>query len=110
MKKLLLGLMVGATAMVGSAHASYTECTVQKDTATVNRPGGHSMPRWTPLKKGDTVAIMDTYPLSARESGVVKPIQHYDWIFIFHREHTASEYGWVPANVLVNCQPMEGTP
>jgi len=63
MRTLLLGLMLGAAAMAVATplYASYTECTVQKDTVTVNRPGGdYGDPRWTPLEKGEKVAIRIT--------------------------------------------------
>jgi hypothetical protein len=94
MKKLLLV----AAAVVGfatPASAFYTECTVLKDIAIVNRPGGHSMPRWSPLEKGDKIAIMDTYQ---------------QWVFVLHWVDTQQEYGWLPRNVLANCQRQEGTP
>jgi hypothetical protein len=84
-----------------------------KNTQTVNRPNGNTVPRCCRLKKGDLVAIWDTYPLSVRDSGVVKPIHNYDWIFISHWSDSKpvfEQYGWVPANGLVNCQAMEGTP
>jgi hypothetical protein len=76
----------------------------------VNRPNGNTVPRCCLLQKGDKVAIWDTYPLSARESGVLKPIKSYDWIFISHTTSVSEEWGWIPANVLGNCQAMEGTP
>jgi hypothetical protein len=102
--------MLGAAVLAWAtpSHASYTECTVQKDTVTVNRPGGdYGDPRWTPLEKGEKVAIRSVYNSKTKKEGS-KP---YDWVFITHWNSSKDQqWGWVPANVLSNCQPMEETP
>jgi hypothetical protein len=94
MKRLLLAAAAVA-AFATPSYASYTECAVQKDTDMVNRPGGSTDPRWSPLEKGNKVAIRDTYR---------------DWVFVVHFVDDRSEYGWVPRDALVKCQPREGTP
>ena len=94
MKKLLLAT-AAVVASSAPSYASYTECTVRKDTDLVNRPGGLTEPRWSPLEKGGKVAIRDTYR---------------DWVFVVHFVDDRGEYGWVPRNALVTCQAKDGTP
>jgi hypothetical protein len=92
MKKLLAAAVVVAFAT--PSHAIYTECTVTKDTETMNRPGGRHEPRWPNLKKGGSIAIRDIFQ---------------DWVFVTYFTDQY-EYGWVPRNALINCQSREGTP
>jgi hypothetical protein len=76
MRKLLLGA-IAAMAIATPSHAFYTECIVQKDTVTMNRPGGdYGDPRWTPLEKGEKVAIRSVYNSKTKKEGS-KP---YDWV------------------------------
>jgi hypothetical protein len=93
MNRLLLAAGV-VMAFATSSHAAHTACTVKQDTATLNRPGGNQEPRWPRLQKGEEIAIRDIFQ---------------DWAFItfFIDDY---EYGWVPRNVLINCQLKEGTP
>jgi hypothetical protein len=91
MKKLLLSVAI-VVAFAPPSHAIYTECTVKKDTMTLNRPGGNHEPRWSNLEEGETVAIRDVFQ---------------NWVFV---TYSGDEYGWVPRNALINCQKMEGTP
>jgi hypothetical protein len=99
MTRITIVALALAAAVVASAtpsHAVYTECIVQKDTAAVSRPGGRTMPRWTPLERGEKVATMDVYR---------------DWVFVLHFVNDdREEYGWVPRSVLRGCQAKEGTP
>jgi hypothetical protein len=94
MKKLLLAT-AAVVAFTTPSYAFYTECTVQKDTDRVNRPGGGTEPRWASLEKGEKVAIRDTYR---------------DWVFVTYFVDDRYEYGWVPRNSLGNCQAKDGTP
>ena len=94
MRKLLLAT-AAVVAFATASHASYTECIVQKDTDLVTRPGGPPEPRWSPLEKGEKVAIRDTYR---------------DWVFVVHFVDDRGDYGWLPRNTLINCQAKEGTP
>jgi hypothetical protein len=106
MKRLFFGLLI-STALVCPANAIYTQCTVQKDMQAVSRPGGETEPRWPSLEKGEKVAIRSTYNSKTNESATFKS---YDWVFIIHYVDHAQWFGWIPANVLVNCQSQEGTP
>lgn len=96
MKKVLL-TAAALTAVPALAHASYTECTVPKETELANRPGGQTDPRWLPIEKGQKVAIRDTYR---------------DWVFVVHfdKDSGGSAYGWVQRNDLANCRAKDGTP
>jgi len=49
LKFLLAG--TAAVALTTGASASYTECTVAKDTELSNRPGGQTEPRYLPVNK-----------------------------------------------------------
>jgi hypothetical protein len=93
--KITKTLMAVGIAFATPAHAFYTECTVQADTQPVNRPGGNTEPRWSPLEKGDKVAIRDTYQ---------------DWVFVYRYQDESAHYYWVRRNVLRNCREQEGTP
>ena len=93
-------LMVGAIAAVinaitTSASASYTECTVTKDTQLAIRPGGPSEPRYAPVNKGDKVAYRNQYQA---------------WWFVLHYSDNNADYGWLPRAILGNCHGREGTP
>jgi hypothetical protein len=81
--------------LTAPSHAFFTECTAKQETTLLNRPGGDTEPRWSPIAKGDTAAIRDTYR---------------DWVFVVHYIGEHAEYGWVPHGALVNCQPKDGTP
>jgi hypothetical protein len=94
MKKLLLAA-AALVAFATPSRAFYTECTVKKDIAAMDRPQGRPIFRWHPLTKGGKVSIFDTYQ---------------DWVFVSHFESGSDEYGWVPRNTLDNCKPQEGTP
>ena len=76
--------------------AFYTECTVTKDTQLSIRPNGPTEPRYATVNKGDKVAFRDRYQ---------------GWWFVLHYSGQSSvDYGWLPENVLTNCQKQEGTP
>jgi hypothetical protein len=77
------------------AMAFYTECTVSKDTELATRPNGPTEPRYAPVNKGDKVAFRGSY---------------HDWWFVMHAKEGGEDYGWLPRNVLTNCQKQEGTP
>ena len=93
-KTFLAGIAVLAIAST-TASAFYTECTVTKEMHLANRPNGSSDPRFGIINKGDKVAFRD---------------KHKDWWFVIHYNGNTPEYGWVPRNVLTNCQVQEGTP
>lgn len=94
MKKILFSaaIMMASTAPL---QAFYTECTVQKDTAAANRPSGNTEPRWPLFENGQKVAIRDIYR---------------DWVFVTRVDNDRYEYGWIPRDVLRNCQRRDGTP
>jgi hypothetical protein len=77
------------------AQASFTECTVKKGIDILNRPDGHLEGRFTPLEKGEKVAIRDTYQ---------------DWVFVLHFVTDHNEYGWIKRNSVDSCKAMDGTP
>jgi opacity protein-like surface antigen len=60
MKKLLLAAAAVA-ALATPAYASHWECTVQKDTHSMNRPNAR-YPEWRlpGFEKGDVISIRDT--------------------------------------------------
>jgi hypothetical protein len=102
MNKLLKPLAVAAMsiAMLSSAAAFYTECTVAKDMQLATRPDGPSEPRYMPVNKGDKVAFRASYE---------------NWWFVLNygpdgRDGDRADYGWLPKNVLIECQGREGTP
>jgi hypothetical protein len=96
MKKQLLLAAAALVSFATPSHAFYTECTVKKDIEAMDRPHGITMGRWSPLKKGEKVAVRDTYQ---------------DWVFVLHfPDGGQGEYGWVPRNILDNCKSQEGTP
>ena len=101
--------LILATAMVTSVNAFYTQCTVHKDIEPVNRPNGETVPRWPSLEKGEKVAIRSTYN-SKTKSAATHEHKYYNWVFIYYFRPGEQWFGWVPANVLDNCQAMEGTP
>jgi hypothetical protein len=61
----------------------------------LNRPGGSTVGRWTPLERDAKVAIRDTYQ---------------DWVFVLHWVDDQQQYGWVLRNALDKCRVQEGTP
>lgn len=81
------------------AMASYTECTVNKDTDLAIMPNGPTEPRYQPVNKGDKVAFRGSYK---------------DWWFVLHYTGSGadsiSDYGWVPKSVLTDCREQDGTP
>ena len=96
MKRLSL---ITATVIVSLAAAPavaiYTECTVTKDMDLATRPNGPSEPRYIRIAKGDKVAFRQSYQ---------------DWWFVMHAKGPMIDYGWIPKNVLSNCEEQEGTP
>ena len=93
--KRLLFTTVTVLALTAQAWAFYTECSVTKETTLSIRPNGPTEPRYMPVKKGDKVAYRNSYR---------------DWWFVMHADGDKTDYGWLPQNVLANCQKMEGTP
>ena len=58
----------------------------------MNRPGGdYGDPRWSPLKKGEKVAIRSVYNSKTEKEGS-KP---YDWVFITHWNYKEKRAGLV---------------
>ncbi|MCP1762373.1 hypothetical protein [Bradyrhizobium japonicum] len=96
MKKSLLAA-AAMFAFPAISHASYTECTMPKETELANRPGGQTEPRWLPIEKDQKVAIRDTFR---------------DWVFVVHFDKDSGEsvYGWVQRNDLASCRAKDGTP
>jgi hypothetical protein len=102
MRKLLLAAAAGL-AFPATANASFTECATLKETALATRPGGPTEPRWSPVEKGNAVAIRDTYR---------------DWVFVVHyipsgegdEKTVTTQYGWLPRKTLNRCKQMDGTP
>jgi hypothetical protein len=73
---------------------------VTKDIKLAIRPNGPTEPRYAQINQGDKVAFRNRYQ---------------DWLFVLHYGHdgdvqTGVDYGWIPENVLTNCQEQEGTP
>jgi len=93
MKKLLLAAAT-VVAFATPSLAGHAECIVQKETQSMNRPEArypeYRLPRF---EKGDVVSIRDAYRA---------------WDFVTSRDQNTG-YGWVPHNVLGNCQTKEGT-
>jgi hypothetical protein len=84
-----------AVAAPSPALAFYTECTVARDADLSIRPDGPTEPRYSPVSKGDKVAYR------ARYEG---------WWFVLHYNRDQPDYGWLPHNILINCQKRDGTP
>jgi hypothetical protein len=95
MKNLLL--VCAAVLITTPAMALYTECTVPKDMELATRPNGPTEPRYRLIHKGDKVAFRNSY-------------KH--WWFVMHDadDNGTVDYGWIPHNVLTDCQKRDGTP
>jgi hypothetical protein len=95
MKKLLLAA-AAVVALATPAYASHWECTLQKDTHSMNRPNAR-YPEWRlpGFEKGDVISIRDTVGR---------------WDFITRSGPSDDPgYGWVPHSVLGNCRAADGT-
>jgi hypothetical protein len=94
-----------AVAAINPANAIYTQCTVRQEIKTLDRPGGNTISRLPPLAIGEKVTIISVYNSKTNKGGSGP----YDWVFIGHRYvDDEQQRGWVPANALSNCQPMDG--
>jgi hypothetical protein len=96
MRAIILAAAIAGISSITPAYAFFTECTATKDVEMVDRPQGGTIGRWSPIKKGEKVAIRDTYQ---------------DWSFVLHFVYGNKEqYGWVQNATLANCRRQEGTP
>jgi hypothetical protein len=96
-------LILAVLAVPTPSHASYTECVALKEITLATRPGGDTEPRWSPVEKGNAVAIRDVYR---------------DWVFVIHHntygegdsKTVETQYGWLPRKAISGCRQMDGTP